>query len=177
MTQADEQPAGTRPPDVTREQQRQIAVDLFNRVWSLIDQPERAREQDDEMVHAAHASRYHWGEVGEPVNLVRGEWQISRVYAVLRRPEPALHHARRCLELCQQHGIGDFDLAYAYEAMARAYHIMGQRQAAEQYLEFARDAGERIDEDDDRRLFMSDIADVDAPAERNLEEETGSAGE
>ena len=42
------------------------------------------------MLHAAHASRFHWGEVGEPVNFARGEWQISRVYAVLGRPEPAI---------------------------------------------------------------------------------------
>ena len=46
---------------------------------------------------AARASRFHWGEVGEPVNRVRGEWQCSRVYAVLGRAEPALWHARRCL--------------------------------------------------------------------------------
>jgi len=41
------------------------------------------------MIHAAHASRFHWGEIGKPINLGRGEWQISRVYSVLNRPESA----------------------------------------------------------------------------------------
>jgi hypothetical protein len=37
-------------------------------------------------VHSAHASRYHWGAAGdadEAVNLARGEWPCSRVYAIL----------------------------------------------------------------------------------------------
>jgi tetratricopeptide (TPR) repeat protein len=60
-----------------------------------------------------------------PAHLARGEWLISRVYAVLQRPEPALYHARRVLDLCQDNGIGDFDLAFAYEALARAHATAG----------------------------------------------------
>jgi hypothetical protein len=149
--------AAARPAPITREQERQVAVDLFNHVWSLLDVDERTREDEDRMLHAAHASRFHWGEVGEPVNLVRGEWQVSRVYSVLRRPEPALFHARRCLELCERHGIRDFDLAYAYEALARASLVAGQRQAVDQYLDLARDAAGRISKRDDRDLFLSDL--------------------
>jgi hypothetical protein len=152
-TEVAERPASGLGP----EQERQVAVDLFNHVWSLLDVPERTRADDDRMLHAAHASRFHWGEVGEPVNLVRGEWQVSRVYSVLRRPDSALYHARRCLELCEEHGIGDFDIAYAYEALARASLISGQRGAADQYIDLARDAGARIAEQDDRDLFMKDL--------------------
>ncbi|MEP6909806.1 MAG: hypothetical protein ABI896_05145, partial [Actinomycetota bacterium] len=67
--------------------ERQRGVDLFNEVWRLIE----SREDDGRMLHAAHASRYHWGEApeSEPANLARGEWQISRVYTVLGRAEPA----------------------------------------------------------------------------------------
>ena len=69
---------------------RRLAAELFNRVWSLLEKPDRDQTDDDTMLQAAHASRFHWGEVGEPVNFARGEWQISRVYAVLGRPEPAI---------------------------------------------------------------------------------------
>src|SRR5215218_5159161 len=98
------------------------------------------------MLHAAHASRFHWGEVGEPVNFARGEWQVSRVYAVLGRSEPALFHAHRCLEICQAHQIGDFDLAFAYEALARASAVAGQPDDCARYAELARQAGEQIAE-------------------------------
>ena len=125
---------------------RRLAADLFNHVWALLDTEGRTPEQDVEMIHAAHASRHHWGEVGTPVNVARGEWQISRVYATLGRGEPALFHAERCLETCTEHGIGDFDLAYAHEAMARAYRVLGDESARR-----ARDRGGRGRRSDRRR--------------------------
>ena len=87
------------------ETQRPLAAALFNCTWTLMEMRGRTVEQDDELVHAAHASSYHRGQVGEPPNFARAEWQCSGVYAVLGRVEPALHHARRCLEICRAHGI------------------------------------------------------------------------
>ena len=142
------------------EAHRRLAVDLFNFVWTLLENPDRARADDDTMVHAAHASRYHWGEAGTAVNLARGEWQVSRVYATLGRAEPALHHARRCLELCQEHEaeLADFDLPYAYEALARAHAVAGDDAEAQRYAGLAREAGARILEADDRQHFLEDLA-------------------
>ncbi len=78
------------------------------------------------MIHSAHASRYHWGEVSDDVHLARGEWQCARVYSVLGRAEPALWHARRCVELAEADpNREDWDLPAAYEAMARACHVAG----------------------------------------------------
>ena len=70
------------------------------------------------MIHAAHASRYHWSKVGTNANLARGEWQVSRVYTVLDRAEPALYHAHRCLTHVEAgartgDGIEDWDLPLA----------------------------------------------------------------
>jgi hypothetical protein len=136
---------------------RKLAADLFNMVWSLMENEKRTKDEDDMMIHAAHASRYHWTEIGSAVNLARGEWQISRVYCVLHRAEPALFHARRCLEICEENHIGDFDLAYAYEAMARSYAVAGNTAERDRYLRLAHEAGEHIEEDDDKELFYSDL--------------------
>jgi hypothetical protein len=138
--------------------ERQLAIELFNLTWELLESPSRTPDDDDRMVHAAHGSRHHWGQVGGPENLVRGELQCSRVYAVLGRAEPAIHHAERCLELCRQNDIGDFDLAYAYEALARAHRVAGDHQASGRFAELAREAGERIAEADDREQFQRDLA-------------------
>lgn len=147
---------------LTYEAQRGIAVGLFNLVWELLETADRTREQDDRLLHAAHASRYHWGQIGEPVNFARGEWQCSRVYAVLGRAEPSLHHAARCLAICEEHGVGDFDLAFAYEALARAHAVAGDRRESARFTALAREAGERIAEDEDRELFFSDLAGIPA---------------
>ncbi|SNT65395.1 hypothetical protein SAMN05421812_12252 [Asanoa hainanensis] len=136
--------------------ERMLAAELFNRVWELLERTDRTPADDDTMLHMAHASRHHWGQVGEPVNLVRGEWQCSRVYAVLGRAEPATYHAQRCLDLCVEHEIGDFDLAYAYEALARAAYVGGDPTAAA-LLEQAREAAATIAEADDRALVEADL--------------------
>jgi hypothetical protein len=140
--------------------QRKFAVDLFNYVWVLLEKPNRSKEENDAMLHAAHASRYHWEQVGTPANLARGEWQVSRVYSILNRSEPALYHARRCLEICKENRIGDFDLAYAYEAIARALVVAGKQSESLRFLASASAAGERIAEQDDRELFFSDLATI-----------------
>jgi hypothetical protein len=142
------------------EVERKVAIDLFNLVWTYLEKLGRTPMEDDTMLHAAHASRYHWGVVGEPVNLARGEWQVSRVYAVLGHTESALFHAQRCLELCQQNNIADFDLAYAYEALARANAVNHNWQAAEHFLALARQAGEDIKEQDDKEWFNKDLSTI-----------------
>jgi tetratricopeptide (TPR) repeat protein len=143
------------------DEERRLAADLFNQVWKLLELQERSRAQDDEMLHAAHASRHHWGQVGEATNLARGEWQCSRVYSVLGRSEPALHHAHRCLEICQENDIGDFDLAFAHEALARAYGVGGDSERAKSHAQLALSASEQISEDDDRELLLQDLATLD----------------
>jgi hypothetical protein len=136
---------------------RQLGVDLYNHVWTLLEKQDRTREEDDEMLHAAHASRYHWGEVGRAENLARGEWQCSRVYAVLGRGEAATHHAQRCLDICLENGIGDWDLAAAYEALARAQHAAGNADEFRRNLELGREAARKIAEDDDREHIERDL--------------------
>jgi DNA-binding transcriptional MerR regulator len=145
----------TNIADVSDE--RRLAAALFNATWTLLEKEERTRDEDDAMLHMAHASRHHWGQVGKAVNFGRGEWQCSRVYAVLRRAEPCLHHAQRCLDICQENGIGDFDLAFAYEALARGHAVAGDAEQARAYTQQALAAAEDIASDDDRELVLSDL--------------------
>lgn len=135
---------------------RQLAVELFNQTWSLLDKPDRTLAETDAMIHGAHASRYHWGLVGDATNLSIGEWQISRVYAVLRRAEPALYHAQRCLEISEQSAVAPFFLAYAHEAIARSL-ALSQDAGAAQHLAKARALADMVTEEDDRKLLLGDL--------------------
>ena len=148
-------------PHGDRERRRR-AADLFNLVWKLLEKPDRTPEDDETMVHAAHASRFYWGESGTAKNWARGDWQISRVYATLGRAEPALHHAERCLALCLAHpdDLEPFDLPYAYEALARAHAAAGNRTETERFLGLARQIGERIEDADDRELLLVDLGTI-----------------
>jgi hypothetical protein len=141
---------------------KRYAVDLFNLTWDLLDKEDRSAQDDDRMIHAAHASRFHWGEIGTPLEFERGEWQISRVYAVLNRPEPALYHAQRCLALCVDNEIGDFDLAFAYEALARAYAVAGDAEKSQYNVKLAEKASQQIEEEGNKEYVMSELATIPA---------------
>src|SRR6266480_3265651 len=43
---------------------RKMAAELFNSTWRLIAKKRRTKDEDDRMIHMAHASRYHWSVVG-----------------------------------------------------------------------------------------------------------------
>jgi DNA-binding transcriptional MerR regulator len=142
------------------EDERKLAASLFNATWDLMEKENRTRDEDDAMLHMAHASRHHWGQVGTQPNFARGEWQCSRVYAVLRRPEPCLHHAQRVLDICREQNLGDFDLAFAYEALARGHAINGDLDQARAWTEQALVAAEDIAQADDRNLLRSDLESI-----------------
>ena len=133
---------------------------LFNEVWALLDQPDR---DDALLLHTAHASAFHWRSVGSPQHLARSEWLCSRVYAVLGRAEPSRWHAQRVLDLCRQHGIADWDLAFAYEALARAASVAGDANGTASYLQLAREHGEQIADQEDKDLLGKDLASIVVP--------------
>jgi DNA-binding transcriptional MerR regulator len=144
------------------ETQRRLGVDLFNKTWTLMEKEARTPEEDDELIHCAHASAYHWLQVGTAANRARSEWQCSRMYTVLGRAEPALQHARRCLEICESEpgALEDWDLPFAYEALARAYAMAGDAVELARCLEHARSLGSAIADDDDRALLEADLGTI-----------------
>ena len=150
--------APATPLEIDPTTRRKLAADLFNHTWTLLEKLDRTPLEDDEMIHSAHASRFHWGEVGEPVNLARGEWQCSRVYAVLGRAEPALWHARRCVDINEANGIADWDIASAYEAMARAHLVAGDLAEVAAWKAKATAALDGIADRDDREVIEGDLA-------------------
>jgi hypothetical protein len=105
--------------DVTR-WHRRFAVELFNRSWDLLEQPDRSSDEDAEMLAAAFGSAWHWQQVGTAENIALGDHQISKVASHVGQPALALHYARRALEAIETGHFGDWQVAAAYEGMARA---------------------------------------------------------
>jgi DNA-binding transcriptional MerR regulator len=155
MTHTETAPAGLPP-----EEERRLAAELFNEVWELLERTGRTEADDDRMLHAAHASRHHWGRVGGPTQLAIGEWQCARVYSVLGRAEPALHHARRCAAIAAEHEVEDWLIASAHEALTRAYTVAGDRAAAAAERERAVAVCARITDPEEREVVESDLAGI-----------------
>ncbi len=128
-------------------------------MWTLLEKDDRSeRESGSDGRCRARLSVLLGGRSASPSTTLRGEWQISRVYATVARAEPALYHARRCLEICEKHRIGGFDLAYAHEALARAHDLAGDRDLAADNARRAHASAQSVTDDEDRELLLSDLA-------------------
>ncbi|HMM31257.1 MAG TPA: hypothetical protein PKB13_05685 [Clostridia bacterium] len=143
--------------ELTAAQHKELGIALFNETWMYLDTSARTSAQDFQMMDMAHASAYHWSFAGDHVNELRSQWQLSRVYAVLSMGESALCHALRSLSLCQEHAVKGFDLAFAYEAMARAYAVLKDAARTKEYKNKALALAAEIEDEGDRAYTLGEI--------------------
>lgn len=142
------------------EAHKKFAADFFNKTWEYIEKKNRSEEDDEKMINLAHASRLHWDFAGSYLQYQRGEWMLSLIYSLVGRGEPALYHAERCLELTdkygdiEEYGFEDFDIAFAYECMARAHKVAGNEEEYNKYYELAEEKGEEIEDDNNSEWFF-----------------------
>jgi hypothetical protein len=71
--------------------------------------------------------------------------------------EPALHHAKACLAICEESGLGDWVVAAAYEALARASAVSGDAGEARAWLARARTATAALADPADREVIEADL--------------------
>jgi len=109
---------------------RNEAIKLFNETWDLIDLKERNNEEKALMLQKAHASRHLWGMVGEPKNFARGDWQISRCFALLGMGEAALLFGELSLNRALENNLEALDVTFGHEAVARAKAVLGDKENA-----------------------------------------------
>jgi tetratricopeptide (TPR) repeat protein len=140
---------------------RKTAKDCFNKTWDYLGKKERDTSDDQQMLHLAHASRYHWSFVGGATSLAVGDWQISRVYASLRQPQLALRFAQSALEICQRNELPEI-LHTAYEGIARAYAVASDHESAKEYLKKAREQLDKLTiGDEDRKAYLDQIRETE----------------
>jgi hypothetical protein len=144
--------------EITNEIHKELGKTLNGEVWSLLGKEDRTDAETRKMVNAAHASLYHWMFVGTPANEARGEWMIANVYSRLGYGQAALRHASRCADIVGERpeDVKDFDVAYASEALARAYAAMGKKDDAEVYKAKARELGDLIADPEDKKIYDGD---------------------
>jgi hypothetical protein len=139
---------------------RKLAVDANNAAWEILGKALTEISDDDveEMTRRAYAAAYHWqrAEGTSPSNEARASWLLSRVWAVKQNGDLALHHALRCLAVCESAGLVDFDLAYAHEALARSFAAFGNAEQARHHLAIAREVA--IADTEDKALVEADLS-------------------
>jgi len=138
-----------------------LAIKSFNDTWTLIDKSPRSDADNERMIRLAHTSKHYWVKAkGTALNMVRGDWLISHVYAITNNGEAALQFAQKCLDKTLENEIGDFDKVFAYEAMARAYFVLGNETETRRYLDFGYDYLQYVSEEDDMEYCKSQLDNI-----------------
>jgi len=138
---------------------RYFSVSCFNRAWALLDRSKRTPQEDQEMVFLGLAALWHWKQREDctPTHLSIGYWQVARIYTLLRQVDNARLYAQQCLEISKMGGVASFYLGYAYEALARAEAVAGNRVVMQGYLEEARHIVMHVTDPDDRDQLLEDL--------------------
>ena len=147
--------------EVSNEQKmhHDMGIEMNIQTWSLLEKEGRNERDDERMISFAHASLYHWRKSHkyESINEQRGQYTLSRVYAVLGDGTEALSYANETSKLTKEQDLKDFDLAYSYEALARANAALGNKKECVKWLEKAQEAGTLIQREEDKKYFISDL--------------------
>ena len=136
-----------------------FSTECFNHAWDFIDKPVRTPEEEDEMLLLSLTSTWHWLQRADrsPTNLSVSYWQNARVFTLLGQMENARRFAQRCLQVSQGEGIAPFYLGYAYEALARAEMLAGDREKMKEYLLKGRELAARVIEKEEKSMLLADF--------------------
>ncbi|MGB8861121.1 MAG: SRPBCC domain-containing protein [Ilumatobacteraceae bacterium] len=139
---------------------RAQGIECNNGVWEMVAMEQRTAADDEEMLRRAYASAYHWQRAARrgPENEARSLYMLAKAHLLAGLAARSLHYADACLAQCMQHGLVDFDLAYAHEARARALRAMGRED--EGLAEWAAALAVPVTDPDDKAIVDGDFADA-----------------
>jgi len=139
---------------------RYFSAHCFNSAWDLIDKTDRTPIEDERMVQLNQASLWHWSQRADcsDQNLSVGYWQAARIRALLGQVD----EARRCGQLSLQYSekLEPFYQGYAYEALARAELVAGDREKARELAAEARRLAGMVSDAEEKKLLLDDLAGI-----------------
>ena len=107
---------------------RRFAIECNNRAWELaVATP--SSERDRELIDVAHASAYHWGIAGSPLNHMRACMLLAEAHALVGFGESALRYAEEMRPFFLSNDTPDWELAFTHTIFAHAAFVAGDIEA------------------------------------------------
>jgi hypothetical protein len=142
---------------------RYFAVECNNRGWDL-SVKERDPGQDEEMLHAAHASAFHWAAIGTELNRMRATMLLAEVHTLLGNGKTALAYASTMRDFfLDQDDTPDWEIAFTYAIHAHAADVAGEIKVHEDAYREAQSTLAAIEDPADREIVQQTLDHVRAP--------------
>ncbi|HET9577812.1 MAG TPA: hypothetical protein VFP44_08295 [Usitatibacter sp.] len=97
-----------------------FAMECNNRAWALAALQLRTAADDDEMLTAAHASAFHWREVGNETNRALAAMLLAEVHALIGDASRARRYAQECFDFVTSRESPAWQVAFAHAILAHA---------------------------------------------------------
>lgn len=150
------------PEDISQWHTR-FAVACNNRGWELVERTDRTPSEVHEMLHAAHASAWHWARVGTALNEARAHMLLGMAHALAGDGSLGLRYAMLAFNYFNEHEAPDWEQAFAHATLAAAARSAGDAALhAEHYAEAER-LGLGIGDAQNRDVFMRSFSQVARP--------------
>jgi hypothetical protein len=141
---------------------RELATQLFNRCWELLES-NRDADGDVELLTVAFSSRYHWLNAGDLEQWIVGDWMVARAASALGNGELALRFAKRAHAAAQENKVPDWLVASTAEGVARAYATVGNVEEFNNYAALATRLIDAIADPEDKSLIAGQFAEIASP--------------
>lgn len=145
-----------------RDWHKRFAIGTNNLAWDLSVQP-RTSQQDREMLDAAHASSYHWQQIGTELNRMRATMLLAEVHALLGNGTLALSLATAMRDYFLSHDTADWEVAFTHAIHAHAAWVAGQSDLHRSAHAEAVAAIAAIADEEDRRVVVATFMHVPLP--------------
>ena len=132
---------------------KRFAIECNNRAWELSIQP-RTPPQDREMLDMAHASAWHWAQIGPELNRMRATMLLAEVHALLGYDSTAYSYAREMRTYFLNHDSPDWELAFTHTIYAHAAIVAGEVEEHHSAYNEANKALQLISDDEDRNIVL-----------------------
>ena len=144
--------------------QRRLASQANNRAWALAEALHRSPEEDEEMLHAAHAAIYFWNIIGKPSNHAHAAQLLAHVCALLKLPQQAAHYLSKSLPYFMQNDCSPSEVAFAHAVAANVAYAVGDPESHAMHYSQAQAAIAHVSNAEERKIFEATLRVIPAPS-------------
>jgi hypothetical protein len=141
---------------------KRFAMSCNNRAWDLAAGP-RSTAETCEMLDIAHASAWHWSQVGTEQNRMRATMLLAEVHALAGDGASALAYAREMRSYFLGRETPDWELAFTHAICAHAAHAAGEANEHRISYGLAVQALDAIADPDERAVVARTFEQVPPP--------------
>jgi hypothetical protein len=143
---------------------RRLASGANNRAWTLSEKLSRSREEDDEMLHAAHAAAYLWSTIGTERNHALAHLLLGQVHSLLGIPATADRYATAARDFFTLNDSPPWQLALVHAVAANAAHCNGSAASHQAEYVAAQLAVEAIANTEEKEIALATLRVVPKPS-------------